>query len=255
MSLKHYKPVNSSQRGLILVDRSELWKGAPVKILTEGLKKTGGRNNVGRITTHHIGGRHKRRYRLIDFKRTKKDVSAVVERLEYDPNRTAFIALVKYEDGEQSYILAPQRLAVGDTVVAGNYVDVKPGNVMPLGNMPVGTIVHNIELKIGKGGQLARSAGTYAQLVGRDQDYVIIRLNSGEQRLVHGRCRATIGAVSNPDHMNISIGKAGRTRWMGWRPHNRGVVMNPIDHPHGGGEGRTSGGRHPVTPWGKPTKG
>src|SRR5206468_2023644 len=190
-----------------------------------------------------------------DVKRDKIDVPAVVERLEYDPNRTAFIALVKYQDGEQAYILAPQRLAVGDTVVAGNYVDVKPGNVMPLGNMPVGTIVHNIELKIGKGGQIARSAGTYAQIVGRDQDYVILRLNSGEQRLVHGRCRGTIGAVSNPDHMNISIGKAGRTRWLGWRPHNRGVVMNPIDHPHGGGEGRTSGGRHPVTPWGKPTKG
>ncbi len=201
------------------------------------------------------GGGHKQAYRIVDFKRDKVDVPATVERLEYDPNRTAFIALIKYQDGEQSYILAPQRLAAGDTIVAGNYVDVKPGNVMPLGNMPIGTIVHNIETKIGKGGQLARSAGTYAQLVGRDQDYVIVRLNSGEQRLVHGRCRGTIGAVSNPDHMNISIGKAGRTRWLGRRPHNRGVSMNPIDHPHGGGEGRTSGGRHPVTPWGKPTKG
>jgi len=162
---------------------------------------------------------------------------------------------VKYTDGTQAYILAPQRLAVGDTVIAGRHVDVKPGNVMPLGNMPIGTIIHNVELKIGKGGQLARSAGTYAQLVGRDQDYVIIRLNSGEQRLVHGRCTGTIGAVSNPDHMNISIGKAGRNRWLGRKPHNRGVSMNPVDHPHGGGEGRTSGGRHPVTPWGKPTKG
>jgi large subunit ribosomal protein L2 len=180
---------------------------------------------------------------------------ATVERLEYDPNRTAFIALVKYADGTQAYILAPQRLSVGDTVIAGAHVDVKPGNVMPLGNMPVGTIIHNVELKIGKGGQLARSAGTYAQIVGRDQEYVIIRLNSGEQRLVHGRCTATIGAVSNPDHMNISIGKAGRNRWLGRKPHNRGVSMNPVDHPLGGGEGRTSGGRHPVTPWGKPTKG
>ncbi|MGE0290312.1 MAG: 50S ribosomal protein L2 [Bradyrhizobium sp.] len=255
MALKKFNPTTPGQRQLVMVDRSALYKGKPVKALTEGKLSTGGRNNNGRITVRFRGGGHKKAYRLVDFKRDKVDVAAVVERLEYDPNRTAFIALVKYADGEQAYILAPQRLAVGDTVIAGAYVDVKPGNVMPLGNMPVGTIVHNIELKIGKGGQLARSAGTYAQLVGRDQDYVIIRLNSGEQRLVHGRCRATIGAVSNPDHMNISIGKAGRTRWMGWRPHNRGVVMNPIDHPHGGGEGRTSGGRHPVTPWGKPTKG
>jgi large subunit ribosomal protein L2 len=201
------------------------------------------------------GGGHKQSYRTIDFKRIKRDVNATVERIEYDPNRTSFIALVKYADGDQAYILAPQRLGVGDIVVAGDHVDVKPGNAMPLSNMPVGSIVHNIELKIGKGGQLARSAGTYAQLVGRDGEYVIVRLNSGEQRLVHGRCMATVGAVSNPDHMNISIGKAGRKRWMGRRPHNRGVAMNPIDHPHGGGEGRTSGGRHPVTPWGFPTKG
>jgi len=255
MALKTYKPTTPGQRQLVLVDRSGLYKGKPLKALTEGKISTGGRNNNGRITTRFRGGGHKKAYRIVDFKRNKVDVPAVVERLEYDPNRTAFIALVKYQDGEQAYILAPQRLAVGDTIVAGNYVDVKPGNVMPLGNMPVGTIVHNIEMKIGKGGQIARSAGTYAQIVGRDQDYVIMRLNSGEQRLVHGRCRGTIGAVSNPDHMNISIGKAGRTRWLGWRPHNRGVVMNPIDHPHGGGEGRTSGGRHPVTPWGKPTKG
>src|SRR5258708_3016569 len=177
------------------------------------------------------------------------------ERIEYDPKRSALIALVKYEDGELSYILAPQRLAEGASVVSGEHVDVKPGNAMPVGNIPIGTIVHNIELKIGKGGQIARSAGTYAQIVGRDQEYVIPRLNSGEQPLVHGRWMATVGAVSNPDHMNISIGKAGRTRWMGKRPHNRGVSMNPVDHPHGGGEGRTSGGRHPVTPWGKPTKG
>src|SRR3954465_1203215 len=255
MALKTYNPVTPSQRQLVLVDRSSLYKGDPVKTLTQGKHSSGGRNNNGRITVRFRGGGHKKTYRLVDFKRTKVDSPATVERLEYDPNRTAFIALVKYADGEQAYILAPQRLAVGDSVVAGNYVDVKPGNVMPLGNMPVGTIVHNIEMKIGKGGQIARSAGTYAQIVGRDQDYVILRLNSGEQRLVHGRCRGTIGAVSNPDHMNISIGKAGRTRWRGWRPNNRGVVMTPIDHPHGGGEGRPSGGRHPVTPWGKPTKG
>ena len=255
MALKSYNPVTPSQRQLVLVDRAGLYRGKPVKALTEGQKSTGGRNNLGRTTMRYRGGGHKKAYRKIDFKRRKFDVPARVERIEYDPNRTGFIALIRYEDGELAYILAPQRIAVGDTIIAGNYVDVKPGNVMPLGNMPVGTIIHNIETKIGKGGQLARSAGTYAQLVGRDQDYVIIRLNSGEQRLVHGRCRGTIGAVSNPDHMNTSIGKAGRKRWMGRRPHNRGVAMNPIDHPHGGGEGRTSGGRHPVTPWGKPTKG
>lgn len=255
MSLKHYKPVNSSQRGLILVDRRELWKGAPVKTLTEGLKKTGGRNNLGRITTHHIGGRHKRRYRLIDFKRTKQDVPAIVERLEYDPNRTAFIALVKYSDGEQSYILAPQRLAPGDQIIAGEKVDIKPGNAMPLKNMPVGTIIHNVELKPGKGGQLARSAGTYIQLVGRDGAFAILKLTSGEVRKVSGECKATVGALSNPDQKNINLGKAGRNRWLGVRPTVRGVAMNPIDHPHGGGEGRTSGGRHPCTPWGKPTKG
>jgi large subunit ribosomal protein L2 len=255
MALKTYKPVTPSQRQLVLVDRSALYKGEPVKRLTEGQHASGGRNNNGRTTVRFRGGGHKQAYRKVDFKRRKFDVPAKIERIEYDPNRTAFIALLEYEDGEQSYILAPQRLAQGDTVVAGAHVDVKPGNAMPSGNIPIGTIVHNVELKIGKGGQLARSAGTYAQIVGRDQEYVILRLNSGEQRLVHGGCMATIGAVSNPDHMNISIGKAGRKRWLGWRPHNRGVAMNPIDHPHGGGEGRTSGGRHPVTPWGFPTKG
>jgi len=223
--------------------------------LTEGKSSKGGRNNYGRITVRFRGGGHKQSYRLVDFKRRKLDVAAKVERLEYDPNRTAFIALIKYADGELSYILAPQRLAIGDEVISGNQVDVKPGNAMPLSNIPVGTIVHNIEMKIGKGGVLARSAGTYAQIVGRDQGMVILRLNSGEQRLVHGQCFGTIGAVSNPDHMNATLGKAGRNRWLGQRPHNRGVVMNPVDHPHGGGEGRTSGGRHPVTPWGKPTKG
>jgi large subunit ribosomal protein L2 len=255
MALKTYNPVTPSQRQLVIVDRDGLHRGKPVKGLTEGKNATGGRNNNGRITTRFRGGGHKRTYRVVDFKRRKFDVAATVERLEYDPNRTAFLALVKYADGELAYILAPQRLAQGDSIVAGEHVDVKPGNAMPIGNMPVGTIVHNIELKVGKGGQVARSAGTYAQIVGRDQDYVILRLNSTEQRLVHGRCMATVGAVSNPDNMNKSIGKAGRKRWMGKRPHNRGVAMNPIDHPHGGGEGRTSGGRHPVTPWGFPTKG
>ena len=196
-----------------------------------------------------------RRYRIIDFKRRKLDVPAKVERIEYDPNRTPFIALIRYSDGEQAYIIAPQRLSVGDEVISGQQVDVKPGNAMPLASMPVGTIVHNVEIKIGKGAAMVRSAGNFAQVVGRDQGYVIVRLNSGEQRLVHGQCFATVGAVSNPDHMNASIGKAGRSRWLGRRPHNRGVTMNPVDHPHGGGEGRTSGGRHPVTPWGKPTKG
>src|ERR1700756_1478597 len=255
MALKSYNPVTPSQRQLVQVDRSGLHRGAPVKALTEGKNSTGGRNNNGRITVRFRGGGHKLAYRVIDFKRRKVDMPAQVERIEYDPNRTAFIALIKYQDGELASILAPRRLAPGDTIVAGEHVDVKPGNAMPLGNIPIGTIVHNIELKLGKGGQIARSAGTYAQIVGRDGDYVIVRLNSPEQRLVNGRCMGTIGAVSNPDNMNISIGKAGRKRWMGRRPHNRGVAMNPVDHPHGGGEGRTSGGRHPVTPWGFPTKG
>ncbi|ANH03906.1 MULTISPECIES: 50S ribosomal protein L2 [Shinella] len=256
MALKSYNPTTPSQRQLVIVDRSGLYKGKPVKALTEGLSKSGGRNNLGRITARFIGGGHKRTYRLVDFKRRKFDVEGTVERLEYDPNRTAFIALVNYADGEQAYILAPQRLAAGDKVIASNKaVDVKPGNTMPLQYIPVGSIVHNVEMKPGKGGQIARSAGTFVQLVGRDQGMAILRLNSGEQRLVHSSCLATVGAVSNPDHGNINDGKAGRTRWRGKTPHNRGVVMNPVDHPHGGGEGRTSGGRHPVSPWGKPTKG
>ena len=229
--------------------------GDPVKSLTEGKRSHGGRNNQGRITSRFRGGGHKRRYRLVDFKRTKRDVVATVERLEYDPNRSAFIALVKYADGELAYILAPQRLAAGDQVVAGDRVDIKPGNALPLKNIPVGTIVHNVEMKVGKGGQIARSAGAYVQLVGKDQGYAQLRLSSGEVRLVRAECYATIGAVSNPDHQNVNYGKAGRMRWLGFRPHNRGVAMNPVDHPLGGGEGRTSGGRHPVTPWGKPTKG
>ncbi|WP_448206807.1 50S ribosomal protein L2 [Azospirillum sp. sgz302134] len=255
MALKQYRPITPSLRQLVIVDRSELWKGKPVKALTQGLTKSGGRNNTGRITARRMGGGHKRTYRLVDFKRRKFDVPATVERLEYDPNRTGFIALIKYEDNTLSYILAPQRLKVGDTVIAGEKVDVKPGNAMPLKNIPVGSVVHNVELKPGKGGQLARSAGTYLQLVGRDGGYAQLKLPSGELRMVRGECMATIGAVSNPDQMNTNLGKAGRKRWLGVRPSVRGVAMNPIDHPHGGGEGRTSGGRHPVTPWGKPTKG
>ena len=255
MALKQYKPITPGQRGLVLVDRSGLYKGKPVKALTEGLTKSGGRNHHGHTTAFWRGGGHKRRYRKIDFKRSKTDMDAVVERIEYDPNRTAFIALLKYEDGELSYILAPQRLAVGDTVRSGYGADIKPGNALPLRRIPVGTIVHNVELKVGKGGQIARSAGNYAQLVGRDAGLALLRLSSGEMRNVPQECMATIGAVSNPDHGNINLGKAGRKRWLGFRPHVRGVVMNPVDHPHGGGEGRTSGGRHPVTPWGKPTKG
>ena len=255
MALKTYNPTTPGLRQLALVDRSELFKGKPVKALTVGKSEKGGRNNLGRITVRFRGGGHKQTYRIIDFKRRKLGAPGTVERLEYDPNRTSFIALLRYPDGEQAYIIAPQRLAVGETVIAGVQVDVKPGNAMPLASIPVGTIVHNIETKIGKGGALARSAGAYAQIVGRDQGYVSLRLGSGEQRLVHGQCFATVGAVSNPDHMNASLGKAGRNRWLGHRPHNRGVTMNPVDHPHGGGEGRTSGGRHPVSPWGKPTKG
>jgi large subunit ribosomal protein L2 len=255
MALKTYNPTTPGRRQLVLVDRAELHKGKPVKALTEGLRKTGGRNNYGRITAYQRGGGHKRRYRTIDFKRRKFDVEATVERLEYDPNRTAFIALLRYSDGEQSYILAPQRLKAGDKVVSGDRADIKPGNAMPLRSIPVGTIVHNVELKPGRGGQLARAAGTFVQLVGRDAGNALLRMSSGEVRMVRAECMATIGAVSNPDQQNIVIGKAGRNRWKGWRPVVRGVAMNPIDHPHGGGEGRTSGGRHPVTPWGKSTKG
>lgn len=256
MALKTFNPVTPSLRGTVLIDRSGLWKGKPVKGLTEGQHSTGGRNNHGRTTVRFRGGGHKQAYRLVDFKRRAKfGMSATVERLEYDPNRTAFIALLKYEDGELSYILAPQRLKAGDVVVAGERADIKPGNAMPLGAIPVGTVIHNIELKPGAGGKMARSAGTFAQLVGKDAGLAQIKLMSGELRTVRAECMASIGAVSNPDNSNQQIGKAGRMRWMGFRPHNRGVAMNPVDHPHGGGEGRTSGGRHPVTPWGKPTKG
>lgn len=255
MALKTYKPVTNAQRQLVLVDRSGLHKGPPVKRLTEGQKRPGGRNNLGRITVRWQGGGHKQSYRIIDFKRGRHDQPAVVQHLEYDPNRTSFIALIKYKNGDLSYIIAPQRLAAGDTVVSGDRVDVKPGNAMPLAAMPVGTIVHNIEMKPGKGGQIARAAGAYAQYLGRDAGYALLRLNSGEVRRVRLECKATVGAVSNPDHMNEVLAKAGRNVWRNRRPSVRGTAMNPIDHPHGGGEGRTKGGRHPVTPWGKPTKG
>jgi large subunit ribosomal protein L2 len=241
MALKQYNPTSPGRRTLVLIDRSELHKGRPEKSLVEGLTKTGGRGGGGRIAVRFRGGGAKRLYRKVDFKRRKFDVAGTVERIEYDPNRTAF--------------LAPQRLKAGDQVIASDRADVKPGNAMPLRSMPIGSIIHNIELKPMKGGQIARSAGAYAQLVGRDAGYAQIRLNSGELRMVPDGCMATVGAVSNPDHMNEVLGKAGRSRHKGRRPHVRGVAMNPVDHPHGGGEGRTSGGRHPVTPWGKPTKG
>ena len=255
MALKQFNPITPGQRGLVLIDRSELFKGKPVKKLTKGLTKSGGRNNTGRITSWHKGGGHKRKYRIVDFKRVKHDIQASIERIEYDPNRSSFIALIKYEDGQKSYILSPQKIRVGDKVISGKKVDIKPGNAMPISSIPLGTLLHNVELKPGKGGQIARAAGTYVQLIGRDQGYSILRLSSGEVRLVLSTCMATIGSVSNSDNKNRNDGKAGRSRWLGKRPHVRGVAMNPIDHPHGGGEGRTSGGRHPVTPWGKPTKG
>jgi large subunit ribosomal protein L2 len=252
MALKTFNPTSAGRRQLIQVDRSQLWKGKPVKALVEGQNSHGGRSNTGRITSRRKGGGHKTAYRLVDFKRTKHDVAATVERLEYDPNRTAFIALIKYADGELSYILAPQRLTPGDTVVSGLSADVKPGNAMPLGAMPIGTIVHNIETKPGKGGALARAAGTYAMVAGRDQGFVLLKLKSGETRMVIASCMASVGAVSNPDHVNEIVGKAGRNRWKGFRPVSRGIARNPVDHPNGG---RTNGGKHWATPWGKPTKG
>jgi len=255
MGIRKYKPTTPGRRGASVSDFAEITRSTPEKSLIRPLHSTGGRNAHGRITTRFRGGGHKQSYRVVDFKRRKFDQPGTVERLEYDPNRTSFIALIKYKDGELAYILAPQRLAVGDLVVSGEKCDVKPGNAMKLSAIPVGTIIHNIEMKPGKGGQMARSAGTYAQYLGRDAGYAILRLNSGETRKVRLECMATIGAVSNPDHMNEVIGKAGRNVWKGKRPNVRGTAMNPIDHPHGGGEGRTKGGRNPVTPWGKPTKG
>ena len=255
MALKTYRPTSPGLRAMIRVDRSELWKGKPERALTEGLNQKSGRNSKGHKTAWHRGGGHKQRYRIIDFKRNKFDMVATVERLEYDPNRTAWIALVRYEDGLLSYILAPQRVKAGDKIVSGVKADILPGNAMQIKNIPVGTLVHNVELQPGKGGQIARSAGTFVQIAGRDAGMTQIKLSSGELRVVRGECMATVGTVSNADHSNVQIGKAGRNRWLGWKPHNRGVVMNPIDHPHGGGEGKSSGGRNPVTPWGKPTKG
>jgi large subunit ribosomal protein L2 len=252
MALKTFNPTSAGRRHLIQVDREGLFKGRPVKSLVEGQNRTGGRGATGRITSRRKGGGHKQLYRLVDFKRVKHDVPATVERLEYDPNRTAFIALIKYQDGTLSYILAPQRLAVGDTVISGANVDVKPGNAMPIGAVPVGTIVHNVETKPGAGGSLARSAGAYVMVAGRDGANVIIKLKSGETRMVPAQCMASVGAVSNPDHLNEIVGKAGRNRWKGFRPVSRGIARNPVDHPNGG---RTNGGKHWATPWGKPTKG
>ena len=255
MALKQYKPTSPGQRQLVTVLRNDLHSGKPEKKLTKGLVKTGGRNNTGRITSWHRGGGHKRKYRIIDFKRFNFNKEAKVERIEYDPNRSSFIALIVYEDGSKSYIIAPQKIKIGDKVISGEKVDIKPGNAMPLSSMPLGTLIHNVELKPGKGGQLARSAGTYVQLVGRDQGYSILRLSSGEVRLVLSKCMATVGSVSNPDNQNTKDSKAGRSRWLGKRPHVRGVAMNPVDHPHGGGEGKTSGGRSPVSPKGQSAKG
>lgn len=255
MGTKQFKPTSPGQRFAKLSDFGEVTRAKPEKSLTAKLSKSGGRNNRGRITVRHHGGGHKRRYRIIDFKRDKTGVVAKVAAIEYDPNRSAYIALLHYADGEKSYIIAPQKIAVGDEIVSSAHADIKPGNALKLKYIPVGTIIHNMELKPGKGGQLARSAGAWGQLTAKEGKYASIRLPSGEVRKILQTCRATIGAVSNREHENRTLGKAGRTRWLGIRPTVRGVAMNPVDHPHGGGEGRTSGGRHPVTPWGTPTKG
>ena len=255
MALKTFNPTSPGRRQLVLVDKSDLHKGKPVKALTEGLTKKGGRNNTGRITARRIGGGAKKLYRKVDFKRNRWDMPATVERLEYDPNRSAHIALVKYLDGERRYILAPKGLQAEDRIQSGEDAPIKLGNALPLRNIPLGSTVHNVEMKPGKGGQLARSAGTSVQVLAKDGQYVTLRLRSGEMRKVHADCKATIGSVSNSEHSLRSLGKAGATRWRGVRPTVRGAAMNPVDHPHGGGEGRSSGGRHPVTPWGVPTKG
>ena len=254
MPLKKFRPNTPGTRGLTLVDKKGLWTGKPVKSLTAGLSKKGGRNNTGRITMRRKGGGHKAKYRIIDFKRNNTE-SATVDRIEYDPNRSSYIALIKYTDGTKSYILAPKDLKAGDQVISGEKKEIRIGNCMPMSDIPVGIDIHNIELKIGSGAQLARSAGSSTQIVGKSDGYVAIKLPSGEQRKVREECRATIGVLSNIDKKNQKLGKAGRKRWLGVRPSVRGVAMNPIDHPHGGGEGKTSGGRDPVTPWGKPTKG
>jgi large subunit ribosomal protein L2 len=255
MALKQYNPTSPGRRSMSTLTFEELTKDHPEKSLTEPRKRTGGRDNRGRITIRFIGGGHKRRYRIVDYRRDKQDIPARVAAIEYDPNRSARLALLHYRDGEKRYILAPEGMKVGQTVLAGEGADILPGNCLPLRMIPAGTMVHNIELRRGKGGQMVRSAGAAAQLVAKEEDYAQVKLPSGEVRKVHVECLATVGQVGNIDHKNVSVGKAGRTRWRGRRPHNRGVSMNPVDHPHGGGEGKTSGGRHPVTPWGKPTKG
>ena len=255
MALVRTKPTSPARRFVVKVVNKDLHKGAPVRGLTESKNKSGGRNNNGRITTRHIGGGHKQRYRVIDFKRDKDGITGAVERLEYDPNRSANIALLLYKDGERRYIIAPKGIKAGDELISGSDASIKVGNTLPLSNIPVGTQIHCIEMKPGKGAQIARSAGTSAQLLAREGMYVTIRLRSGEMRKIHINCKATIGEVGNSEHGLRSLGKAGATRWRGVRPTVRGVVMNPVDHPHGGGEGRTSGGRHPVSPWGVPTKG
>ena len=255
MALKTFKPYTKSTRGTVLVDKSGLWKGDPYKPLTIGQHSTGARNNMGRITSRHRGGAHKHKYRIIDFYRSKRDIKGVVERIEYDPNRTSYIALIKYEDNDMKYIICPQNLKIGDTVEAGKKVEIKTGNCLELSAIPQGSSIHNIELVPNTGGKIARSAGSSATLTGFDGDHAIIRLGSGETRKVSSKCMATLGSVSNPDQKNIKVGKAGRTRWKGQRPQSRGVVMNPVDHPHGGGEGKTAGGRNPVSPWGQSAKG
>lgn len=255
MAIKRYKPTSAGRRDMTASGFEEITKSTPEKALLRPLKKTGGRNNNGRITARHIGGGHKRRYREIDFKRNKVGVPAKVAALEYDPNRGARLALLHYADGEKRYIIAPAKISVGDEIISSRNADIKPGNCLPLEAIPTGTDLHNIEMKPRKGGQIARGAGTWAQLMAKEGKYAQLRLPSGEVRRVLLTCRATIGRVGNGERKNIKLGKAGKSRWLGRRPHVRGVAMNPVDHPHGGGEGRTSGGRHPVTPWGKPTKG
>ena len=255
MTLKTFKSYTKSTRGTVLVDRKNLWKGKPVKSLTVGSHSTGGRNNLGRITSRHKGAGHKQKYRQIDFYRKKDDVKAKIERIEYDPNRSAYVALIKYEDGVMNYIIAPNKIKIGDNIISGRNKEIKIGNCMQLSDIPTGTDIHNVELYPNSGGKIARSAGSSAQISGSDDNYCIIKLNSGEVRKIINTSRATIGSVSNNDHQNIKIGKAGRNRWKGVRPQSRGVVMNPVDHPHGGGEGKTSGGRNPVSPWGQSAKG
>ncbi len=255
MSLKTFKSYTKSTRGTVLVDKKDLWKGKALKSLTYGKNSTGGRNNLGRITSRHKGAGHKNKYRVVDFHRRKDDIKAKIERIEYDPNRSAYLALVKYEDGVMNYIIAPSKIKAGDEIVSGKNKDIEIGNCMPLSDIPAGTSIHNIELSPNGGAKLVRSAGTTATIAGMDENYVVIKLSSGEIRKVISTARATIGTVSNSDHQNIKIGKAGRNRWKGVRPQSRGVAMNPVDHPHGGGEGKTSGGRSPVSPWGQSAKG